>query len=96
MSINDKIKNAKTTDWLSEGLSEDKIKKIKRDCMKKDKDFISWKLWRFSIDWFTDNGEWFLYFRYWKPYHKSHKYYSFKISEIRFSSAGFMCSKYNY
>lgn len=29
MSINEKIKNAKTTDWLSEGLTNNEIKRIK-------------------------------------------------------------------
>ena len=29
MSINEKIKNAKTTDWLSEGLTSNEIKRIK-------------------------------------------------------------------
>lgn len=29
MSINEKIKNARTTDWLSEGLSQNQIRKIK-------------------------------------------------------------------
>jgi hypothetical protein len=60
--------------------------------MKKDKDFIHWRLWRYSIDWFTDCGDWFLYFRYWKP-DKKHKY---DVSEIRFSSAGFMVSNFYY
>lgn len=61
-----------------------------------DKDYLRWKLWRFSIDWFIDSGDWFLYFRYNKPYHKLHRYYKFKIHEIRFSSAGFIKSSYNY
>lgn len=29
MSIDEKVKNAKTTDWLSEGLSNNEIKRIK-------------------------------------------------------------------
>jgi len=29
MSINEKIKNAKTTDWLSDGLTNNEIKRIK-------------------------------------------------------------------
>ena len=29
MSINEKVKNAKLTDWLSEGLTDNKIRRIK-------------------------------------------------------------------
>jgi hypothetical protein len=52
----------------------------------RDKDFIHWRLWRFSIDWFTDCNDWFLYLRYRKP----HRSLRTKVREIRFSSAGYM------
>lgn len=61
--------------------------------MNKDKDYIHWKLWRYSVDWFTDNSEWFLYLRYWKP-NNDIKNYKYEVSEVRFSSAGFMASSY--
>jgi hypothetical protein len=35
MRIKDKIKNAKLTDWLSDGLTDKKIKKIKEVAIKK-------------------------------------------------------------
>jgi transposase len=68
---------------------------LERSHMKKDKDFLHWKLGRFSIDWFTDCGDWFLYFRYWKP-DKDYQFTSYLVTEIRFSSAGFMTSQYYY
>jgi hypothetical protein len=62
-----------------------------RRIMKKDKDYIHWNLWRLSIDWFTDSGDWFLYFRYWNP-NNEFKGYNYKVFEIKFSSSGFMNS----
>ena len=58
-----------------------------------DKQYINIDKWifhrGFQIDWFTDSGDWFVYLRYKVPLPHMKE-----IFELRFSSAGFMKSRY--
>lgn len=52
-------------------------------------DFFRWER-RFKFDWFTDCGEWFVYFRWYRYM----TLFNSLVTEVRFSGAGYLKSMY--